>query len=310
MDIKKIGEEVRNRVSAPVIMLVIALVIAGIISFWVYGFLKEKSDVKAVVAKDTQAITVAAFDMNWGTVITQEQVKTVPYMKESLPVGYIAAPASVVGRVVLVPLKVNEPITESKLAPVNVKSGGLAAVVTAKKRAMAVRVDKVVGVSGFIHPGHRVDVLVSVASTEDVPKTITKIVLENILVLAAGTQVDQSAAQKGEAAAVDVITLEVTPEEGEKLALAATEGKLQLALRNYTDTEDVLTRGATLNKLLASYVGSENEVKASKEKIVKKAPAARTYPRPVYSRPYTVEVIMGTKSSEEKFNREGHCCPK
>jgi len=310
MDIKKIGEEMGSRVSAPVIMLIIALLIAGIISFWVYGFLTEKSKIKAVAAKDTQLITIAAFDMSWGTVITPEQVKTAPYFKGSLPTGYIPAPASAVGRVVLYPVKVNEPITESKLAPVNVTSGGLAAVVQPKKRAMAVRVDKVVGVSGFIHPGHRVDVLVSVSASEDIPRTITKIVLENILVLAAGTQVDQSDKKKGEAAAVDVITLEVTPEEGEKLAMAASEGKLQLALRGYTDTEDVLTRGATRKSLLSSYVGGAGgQIESGAERTaVKRAPArssVRSYSRPAYSKPFTVELIMGTKSSEEKFVREG-----
>lgn len=305
MDIKKIGEQIKSRVSAPVIMLVVALLIAGIISYWIYGFLKEKSEVKTVAVTDTQQVTVAAFDMSWGTVITEELIKTTPYVKESLPVGYFAAPSSIVGRVVIFPIKVNEPITESKLAPVNITSGGLAAVVTPKKRAMAVKVDKVIGVSGFVKPGHRVDVLVSLDpyKEEGVPSNITKIVLENILVLAAGPQIDQSGKQKEESAAVDVITLEVTPEEGEKLALASTEGKLQLALRNYTDTEDVLTKGATLPKLLASYVGSGTtppvEEKA-KGKVVK-----RYYPRKTSPKVFTVELIMGTKTSKEKFVREG-----
>jgi pilus assembly protein CpaB len=306
MDIKKVGEEIKSRVSPPVIMLVVAIFIAGIISYWIYGFLKEKSEIKTVAMTNTQQVTVAAFDMTWGTVINKELVKTTPYVKESLPTGYIATPSSIIGRVVIFPIKTNEPITESKLAPVNITTGGLAAVLTPKKRAMAVKVDKVVGVSGFIKPGHRVDVLVTLSPLEGegVQKNITKIVLENILVLAAGAQIDQQGASKEESAAVDVITLEVTPDEGEKLALAASKGQLQLALRNYADTEDVLTRGATLPKLLDSYVGSGATSSAAvvkgKQTGYKKSYASKTSPKV-----FTVELIMGTKTSQEKFVREG-----
>ena len=251
---KKTLEGLKVRMSPPVIMLVVALLIAGIVSYWSYGLLQKKT-VEQAAPTDTQQVAVAAYDLKWGTVITSEVVKTQPYLKGSLPTGYIADPAAAIGRVVMYPMQVNEPLTESRLAPASVKLGGVAAIVSPKKRAMAVKVDKVVGVSGFIHPGHRVDVLVSLAKTDKVQQPITKIVLENIPVLAVGTEIEQAAGQKEKPAQVDVITLEVTPEEGEKLALSATEGKLQLALRNYTDTEDVQTRGTTIPNLLASYSG-------------------------------------------------------
>ena len=252
---KKTLEGLKVRMSPPVIMLVVALLIAGVVSYWSYGLLQKKTVEQATPA-DTQQVAVAAYDLKWGTVITSEVVKTQPYLKGSLPTGYIADPALAVGRVVMYPMQVNEPFTESRLAPASVKLGGVAAIVAPKKRAMAVKVDKVVGVSGFIHPGHRVDVLVSLAKTDKVQQPITKIVLENIPVLAVGTEIEQAAGQKEKPAQVDVITLEVTPEEGEKLALSATEGKLQLALRNYTDTEDVQTRGTTIPNLLSSYAGA------------------------------------------------------
>src|SRR5512137_539135 len=255
---KKTLEGMKVRMSPPVIMLVVALLIAGIVSYWSYGLLQKRTVVDATPA-DTQQVAVAAYDLKWGTVITSEVVKMQPYLKGSLPTGYIADPAAAVGRVVMYPMQVNEPFTESRLAPASVKLGGVAAIVSPKKRAMAVKVDKVVGVSGFIHPGHRVDVLVSLAKSDKVPQPITKIVLENIPVLAVGTEIEQAAGQKEKPAQVDVITLEVTPEEGEKLALAATEGKLQLALRNYTDTEEVRTQGTTIPNLLASYAGSSPE---------------------------------------------------
>jgi|MudIll2142460700_1097286.scaffolds.fasta_scaffold117949_2 pilus assembly protein CpaB len=292
---KKMLENIKFRVSPPVIMLVVALVIAGIVSFWSYGLLQKQTTVEATPA-DTQQVAVAAYDLKWGTVITSEVVKTQPYLKGSLPTGYIADPAAAIGRVVMYPIQVNEPLTESRLAPASVKTGGVAAIVSPKKRAMAVKVDKVVGVSGFIHPGHRVDILVSLAKTEKVQQPITKIVLENIPVLAVGTEVEQAAGQKEKAAQVDVITLEVSPEEGEKLALAATEGKLQLALRNYTDTEDVQTRGTTIPNLLASYAGASPEKKGTG--VRRAAPAAPTGG-------FTVELIKGSKVSQVKFNRGG-----
>ena len=292
---KKTLEGMKVRMSPPVIMLVVALLIAGIVSYWSYGLLQKKT-VEQATPTDTQQVAVAAYDLKWGTLITSELVKMQPYLKGSLPTGYIADPAAAIGRVVMYPMQVNEPLTESRLAPASVKQGGVAAVVSPKKRAMAVKVDKVVGVSGFIHPGHRVDVLVSLGKSDKVPQPITKIVLENIPVLAVGTEIEQAAGQKEKPAQVDVITLEVSPEEGEKLALSATEGKLQLALRNYTDTEDVSTRGTTIPELLTSYAGSGP---------VKKDSTAKRVFRPETPRFVTVELIKGNKVSEVKFNRGG-----
>jgi len=305
MDIKKIGEEIRSRLSAPVVMFVAALLIAAVVAFWSYGVLQKKTG-PATGEGAMQTITVAAFEIKLGTVLTADLLKTRPYVKESLPQGYFPNSAAAVGRVALYPIQVNEPVTESKLAPVNVKAGGMAAVVSPKKRAMAVKVDKVIGISGFIRPGHRVDVLVSLDKSEEdkVPNTITKIVLENILVLAAGPEIEEAEGKKEKPVTVDVITLEVTPVEGEKLALAATEGKLQLALRNYTDAEDVKTRGTTLSNLLASY--SEGAPAAASTPVTRTVRTRTVAPAPVAApRTFTVEVIRGGKISEEKFTRGG-----
>ena len=179
------------------------------------------------------------------------------YLKESLPAGHFTDPAALVGRTNIYPLKAGEPLFESKLAPTTVSQGGVAALVTPKKRAMGVKVDKVVGVSGFIHPGNRVDVLVTLSRSDRQNEPMTKIVLENILVLATGTELEKSGKQE-KPAQVDVITLEVTPEEGEKLALAAQEGKLQLALRNYPTTATSDTRGTTIPGLLSQAARAES----------------------------------------------------
>lgn len=301
MNIKLITTGLKNKLSAPIAMLMAALLIAGAASFMIYRAFQKKS--VATVKADIQMIAVSSFDMKWGTVITKEYIKTQPYLKTSLPAGYITDPSAAIGRVVIYPIQANEPITESRLAPVNVKSGGLAAVVAPNKRAMGVKVDKVVGVSGFIHPGNKVDVLVSLPKSDKVSASITKIVLENIPVLAVGVDVEQSAGKSEKAAPVDVITLEVTPEEGERLALAAVEGKLQMALRNYSDKEEVKTTGTTIPKLLGSYnvenVASDAGKKRKTVSVKKTASTAASI-----ARVYTVELIKGTKLSQEKLAME------
>ena len=166
----------------------------------------------------------------------------------------------------MAPLKANDPITEHKLAPTSIETGGVAAVLKPGKRAIAVKGDKVIGIAGFINPGNSVDVLVTVKNP-DTEQEKTKIVLENIRVLATGTQIQEN--DKGEPAPVDVYTLEVGSEEAEKLALAATEGQIQLALRSVTDTEEVYTEGITIPQLLASFSSTRPE------------PQILYYPKPV-----------------------------
>lgn len=278
----------------PMLMFGLALSIALLISILTYNWMKSLSGERAQ-QKDTISVVVAAADLPWGKSITADVVKVAPYLKESVPPGYFPDVSAVVGRTIIYPVKVNEPIIDFKLAPTTVTAGGVAAVVSPKKRAMAVKVDKVVGVSGFIHPGHRVDVLVTLDKNERMSSPTTKIVLENILVLATGSEVEQTGARE-KPSQVDVITLEVTPEEGEKLALAATEGKLQLALRNFADKESANTRGTTIPMLLSGTPGNET-VKA---KPVKAAPR-RVAPEQPQS--FTVETIKGGKVSETNFRK-------
>lgn len=236
------------------IILGVGVLLALLAGLMTHGWLKGKAKAQGR-ASETETVTVAALDLTWGTVLTKGMVKTAPFLKQSLPDGYFLDPAKLEGRTLISPLKANEPILESRLAPSNVTGGGIAAVIGQQKRAMAVKVDKVIGVSGFIHPGNRVDVLVTLNRNEKITTPITKTVLENVLVLATGSEMEKVG--KGEKAApVDVITLEVSVDEGEKLALAATEGKLNLALRNLADAKAVTTRGTTIPALLSSLSGS------------------------------------------------------
>jgi pilus assembly protein CpaB len=181
-----------------------------------------------------------------------------------------------------------------------VTTGGVSAIVTPGKRALAVKGDKVIGLSGFIRPGDRVDVLVTLEDpTSKREKQITKIVLEDIPVLATGTQMENGDKnEKGETSPVDVYTLQVTPEEGEKLALASTQGRLQFALRNPTDVETVLTTGATIPKTLASFRLPEKKrpVSSSSKTKKKQKKADDSF--------LTVHVIKGDAVNKVKFRSE------
>ena len=277
-----------------IIPIVLALVIAASGSVFLYKWLKMQTAPKEVVKTetDTQTVPVAvtAVDLQWGTKLTGEMIRTVPFLKESLPTGYYSKGEKLEGRIVIAPLKKNEPIIESKLAPDSVTAGGVSAIVKPGKRALAVKGDKVIGISGFINPGNRVDVLVTLKDPGS-KMEVTKVVLENVMVLASGTQMQDTG--KGDPSPVDVYTLEVTPEEGEKLALAASEGKLQFALRNITDGESVLTKGATISNTLASLRGVAPKPEEPPKKKVKK-----WKPREVTT---TIEIIKGDKVSKKKF---------
>ena len=309
----------------PFVLLGVAVIIALATSILIYTSLQKKTQT-VVAPLPTQPVAVAAGDMPWGTAITKDKIKTVSYLKENLPQGTFSDCGSLVGRVLVFPVKANEPIFESRLAPSNISTGGVAAVISPKKRAVAVRVDPVIGVAGFINAGNRVDVLVTINPDRGgSSKPVTKIVLENILVLAAGPEVEK----KGkEPTNVNVITLEATPEEAQKLALAATEGKLQLALRNFSDTEDVRTKGTTIPILLASYNSEKDTNHSGKkpgaqrkrvekakpvpdkppvmlaEKRVESSPPSSKDKPPEKKPAYVVEVIKGSKVNEVKFERE------
>ena len=236
------------------IPIALALMVATGGSLFVYKWLQAKTAPAAVVQVEAQAVpvVVAAADLNWGTKLTVEMLKTVPFLKESLPAGFVSDPNALAGRVVISALKQREPVLESRLAPKEVTMGGVSAVIKAGMRAVAVKGDKVIGISGFIQPGNRVDILVTMKDP-NTKNEITKMVLSNVLVLATGTEIEEK--RDGKPSPVDVYTLEVDPEQAERLALAAAEGKLQFALRNATDMETVLTQGATIAQTLRSLRG-------------------------------------------------------
>ena len=276
--------------SARILFLVVTLVVAFVVSYVVY----QRTATQPVVSTSEsiqKMIQIAVVDRNLsrGTIITAQDLRMAPYLEETVPNGHFTDLTKGVGRVVLKPLQATEPLLESALAPTDLKKGGMAAVITSQKRAMAVKVDEVIGVAGFLHPGHLVDVLVSVEEPGEKRTQVTKTVLQNILVLSVGTQAqetDDKAAKR-----VTVVTLEVDLEEAEKLALAVNQGSIQLALRGYSDIDEILTKGITVPTLLKSYA-TESSVPIQ---VSKDSPAPPVVRQPTTTRRTVIEVMNGNQ---------------
>lgn len=275
----------------------LAVVMALAASFLIYNWLQQKSRVPPVLPKtvteDTVNVALAKGDYPWGTKLTSEMIKLVPFPKGHLPSGSFSDAGALQGRILVSQIRSNEPILEYKLAPRDITAGGVCAVVQPGKRAMAVAGDKVIGMAGFIQPGNRVDILSTVKDPNNKGLHITKVVLEDILVLAAGTQVHTSN-DGSTPAPVDVFTLELTPEEAERLAIASSEGKLHFALRNVTDKETVYTLGASIPDMLDAY---RPQLQPASEPELK--PDARAeLPEP---RRFKMEVINGASVQQLTF---------
>ncbi|WP_136796449.1 Flp pilus assembly protein CpaB [Desulfosediminicola ganghwensis] len=286
--------------SVRLLSLLVALAGAAVISFVVYQRMAGKPAVLAIKEKqETVKIAVVEHDLKRGAKITTQDLRMANYLAESLPTGHFTDLTDAVGRIVVKPIHTTEPVLESALAPTSLTKGGMAAVITPLKRAMAVKVDEVVGVAGFLHPGHMVDVLVSIDKPGQRRDQITKTVLENIPVLSIGTQAQEQEDKSSKR--VTVVTLEVTLEEGEKLALAVNEGRIQLALRGYTDEENILTKGITVESLLKSYATASSAPVKVSNAPVKVAAAPRQARRS--GQPFVVEVMNGNSVSRIQMKR-------
>ncbi|HYB97570.1 MAG TPA: Flp pilus assembly protein CpaB [Candidatus Limnocylindrales bacterium] len=240
----------------PFILLGLAGVIAFSTSSMVYRWLRAQAFASQAVVESpikTEEIAVASYNIPRGATITPEMLKTAALPTESLPEGCFksAELQTLVGRVATMDVVQNEPLLQAKLAPVD-GSGGVAAILDPNKRAMSVAVDDEVGVAGFVKPSDRVDLFATLETEDEDRGVVTKLVLANTLVLAIGTEMIRTGKDE-EAKPVKVITLEVTPEEAEKLAYASTRGKFRLALRSPLTKDDILTSGATIDTLLNSY---------------------------------------------------------
>ncbi len=283
------------------ILLSILIALGG--SYFLYNWIKEKTAPQdAVIVKESKAIpvVVAKVPIPWGVRLDPEMLETVPYFENSLPQGYYSKVADITNRVVTSPLIKGDAVLEHRLAPTTMKTGGVSAILKPGKRAISIKGNNVLGLSGFINPGNRIDVLVTIQDPGK-KQPITKIVLEDLYVLASGRQVHENS--KGEPAPVDVYTLEVTPEQGERLTLAANKGKLQFALRGAMDSDIVLTKGITVPELLNAYVLTGNKPKVQPAvtgtTLAKSKPVRRRYTPPRKKTKTTVEIIKGLTLSKK-----------
>lgn len=275
-----------------VIILILAIGAGGALAYGTYNYL-QNVPVKTVTVP-SRPVMVAATDLQVGAELRADDLKAVEWPATSIPAGAFGRAADVVGRSLIVPAVQNEPILDAKLAPKEAGIG-LPPAIPQGMRAVSVRVNEVIGVAGYVLPGTHVDVLATASPTDQRPDTTTKLVLPNVQVLTAGTKLEQ-ADDKGKPQQVTVVTLLVTPEQAERLTLASTEGKIQLALRNPLDMSAPATPGVRPAVLLGTpppAVRGVGRITSAKSRLVK-APA----PAEPESVP-TVEVIRGDKRAYE-----------
>jgi pilus assembly protein CpaB len=263
--------------------------------------------VQAQAAGDGK-IAVAGADLELGSRLSPEMLRMVDWPAGSVPPGAFPDLKMLEGRVIKTSLQRGEPVLESKLAPEGTK-GGLSAVVAEGKRAMTVRVNDVVGVAGFALPGNYVDIMVNTqeegANRSDRDRAISKIVLERILVLAVAQEASRDTTKPR---VVNAVTLEVTPDEAEKLDLARSVGSLSLVLRNQIDPKMAETDGATKTTLLSGAAVSappEPAPQPVQRKVVRRSkpaapPVSTVAAAPVEPRT-CVEVIKGLTKVTECF---------
>jgi pilus assembly protein CpaB len=279
---------VRN--ARALIMIVIALFTGMAAVFFASSWLLNKSNTGNKIA-------VAVTDISLGQPVTSQMIKLVDWPSNSTPEGAFSDPGKIEGRVLKTSITRGEPLMESKLAPVGTK-GGLSAVIGEGKRAITVRVNDVIGVAGFALPGNFVDIIVSTQKdgrqANDKSLSISKIVLERILVLAVAQEVNRDETKPR---VVNAVTLEVSPIQAEKIDVARSVGTLSLALRNQIDLDRNTTSGAT--KLTLLNEKDEVSLPAAPRKILTKAKARA---RPVSKASLTcVGVIAGLRGSQECY---------
>lgn len=267
-------------------------------------------------------VAVAATEISLGQRISPELIRLVDWPSGSVPPGSVDDPSKLTGRVVRNALQPGEPILEAKLAPQGTQ-GGLSAVIGEGRRAITVRVNDVIGVAGFALPGNYVDIIVNTQKDGDRnsnrDQNISKIVLERILVLAVAQEVNRDETKPK---VVNAVTLEVTPEQAEKIDLARSVGSLSLVLRNQIDPGDVSTAGATKETLLGAAevvkVNAPDKPAAPARKVARKtssgiqkavvtsgaSASAPEAPRPLQPAPQRLDcvgVINGLRNSQECY---------
>jgi pilus assembly protein CpaB len=280
----------RNRIFS---VLAIAILAGGGLAYGTYNMMNNQP-VKTVTTP-TQPVVVAAADISLGSELKKEDLTVVNFPAGQAPEGAFARVADVVGRGVISPLVKNEVVIPAKLASKEAGSG-LPPVIPEGMRALSVRVNEVIGVAGYVLPGSRVDVLATANPGGGQQDVTTKLILSNVQVVTAGTRIEQDQ-EKGKPMQVTVVTLLVYPDQAERLALAATEGKIQLALRNPLDQSAPETPGVKPAILLGAVKAPTQ--KSASRMVARKVAGPVTQSAPAAAPLPTVEIIRGDKRTAE-----------
>jgi pilus assembly protein CpaB len=298
-------------------VLAFAVAVSAIATFALYRLIS--ASLVASAKPTTVAMTVAARNLDVGALIKETDLRTVETAGK-VPTGAIFDPAHAVGRGVVASIYEGEPILEARLAPIGA-GAGLAATIPPGMRAVAVRVNEVVGVAGFVSPGQHVDVLISGNPPGGASANLgalTRTLLQNIPVLSAGQNIQKD--PEGKPVTVQVVNLLVSPEQAEILSLASNETRIQLVLRNPLDTATVKTPGTAIAHLFSGQTGNlpmgasgNPAARPASPPPAQRRPVAATLPPPPPQPPpptvepqkvivpITVEVYTGSRRADTRF---------
>ena len=279
-------------------VFVLAITAGGALAFGTYNYMQHLP--ARSVSLPTRPVVVAAADLDIGAELRREDIRIIDWPANAVPANAISDPKDVIGRGLVLPVIENEPFLPMKLASKEA-GAGLPPVIPPGLRAVSVRVNEVIGVAGYVLPGTRVDVVATVSPSGQGSDMTSKVILTNVQVLAAGTKIDRET-DKNKPMPVSVVTLLVNPEEAERLTLASTEGKIQLALRNPLDKAIPQTPGVRPSALFG--YGAATRTAVARSRV---APAGSSAAKPVAAAEPelpTVEIIRGDKRAREVVRQE------
>ena len=282
-----------NRRNRTVLVLLVAVGLAGLATFGVYRTIKSIPVLQVEVA--TKHVVVAAENLPLGTRLSKEHVKVVGWPAATPVDGSFDSVEAVLDRGVVQPLQANEPLTERKLAPKDA-GAGLSPSIPQGMRALSVKVNEVIGVAGFTVPGARVDVVVVL---KDRDNSMARVVVSNLQVLTAGTRYDIEQAKDGKPIPSSVVTLLVTPDQAERITLAQSNGSITLVLRNPLDVTPTETNGIRIAGLMGAPSTAPVQKPAQPKRKQVEAPAVVMEIPPPAPKPYSVEAIRAGKRTTE-----------
>ena len=286
-----------NRTNRTVVVMAVAIVTAAVASLGVYAAVK-RIPVREVEVAHT-FVAVATRNLPTGARITEDDVTLVAWPARSPLAGAFSDKKSILDRGLVAAVGKNEPLTETKLAPIG-SGAGLPPSIPPGMRAMSVKVDEVIGVAGFVVPGTRVDLVVTLRGNSQSEESMSRIVASNVLVLTAGTKFDQEQALEGKPQPSTVVTLAVSPSDAERVALASSEGKISLALRNPLDVAPADTAGVHVAALRLGTGSAPRPEPIKAQPATARRPMAVVPPAPrLVPVIYIVETIRAAKRGEE-----------